>query len=114
MRKLLTALVAAALVVALAAPALADNSSKPSDRPITAMRAHGDDWHGGWRHADRDDWGYRHHGYYRHHYGYYGYPYYSYGYPYYYDGYYYNRCRWAYYHDPYYFDRYCRYYYGYY
>lgn len=107
MRRLLTVLVALALVVALGAPAFGDNGRGPTspDRPITAM-----DYHGHWHHRD-----YRGHGYYRHRYYYDGYyrhhyPYYYYGYPYYYDGYY-ARCRWAYYHDPYWFDRYCRGYY---
>jgi hypothetical protein len=119
MRKLVTALASVALVLALGAPAFADNakSPSPSTNQVTAMRV--DHHHGGWHHGDRDDY-YRHHdrddyyghGYYRHHYyrdGYY------YGYPYYYDGYYYDgyydgyssRCRWAYYHDRYWFDRYC-------
>src|SRR5438552_17062055 len=101
MRKLITAVAAGVLVVALGAPAFADSARSPSDRHFTAMRADG-------RHGGDRDWGrhggdYRHHyghdGYYRHHYG-------SYGYPYYYDGYYddyYARCRDAYYYDRCYF-----------
>ena len=105
MRKVLTALVAALLVVALGAPAFADHARSPSDRQITVMDRDDHHHHGDWHYRDRDD-RYR----YRHHYGYYDRYYYD---DYYYDGYY-SRCRWAYYHDPYYFDRYCRYYYGYY
>ena len=106
MRKLVSALAAAALVLALGAPAFADSARSPSNHQVTAMRAHGDR-HEGWHHGDRDDRGYYRHGYYRHHYGYYDRDYYD---GYYYDGYS-GRCRWAYYHDPYYFDRYCNGYY---
>ena len=126
MRRALAVVATAVFVVALGAPAFADNHRSPSDHRISAMRDHDGDHRGGDRGGDRHD-GFRHgddrgrhgddhDGYYRHNYGY---DRYGYGYPYYYDGYYgdyYQRCRWAYYNDRYYFDRYCRYYnnYGYY
>jgi hypothetical protein len=85
MRKLLTVLASAAVVVGLGAPVWANGKAQSADQPITAMgkggghhgdhrdhdgrRSHGD--HRG--HRDRDHDGYRHHrgdydrGYYRHH-----------------------------------------------
>jgi hypothetical protein len=113
MRKLVIAIAAAALVVALGAPAYADSGrNSTSSGHFTTLDHHGYR-HDGYRHGDHDGYrhdGYRHGGYYRHH-GYYGYRDYD-GY---YDGYDGSgRCDWAYYHDRYWFDRYCGgYYYGY-
>jgi hypothetical protein len=43
MRKLLTTVAGVALVAGLAAPAGAETTAKPADRPITAERHHRDD-----------------------------------------------------------------------
>ena len=109
MRRSLSLLAAAALVVTLGAPAYAGNARDPAeDKQITAMRdkdgRHGRHHHrgDGYRHhrRHRDHDGYRHHRYHRHGYyrygyhrhgGYYGYPYYS-GYHRYYDDPYYRDC----------------------
>src|SRR5213593_989042 len=96
MRRLLTGLACAALVVGLGAPAWASDDARSTDQPITAMGKggghHGDhgDRDGRRDHGDRrghgDHDGYRHRrgdydrGYYRHHYRYrYGYDRYYYG-----------------------------------
>lgn len=123
MRRTLTVLAGAALVVGLAAPVWADSKAQPADQPITAQGDHGHghgDHDGGHRghdsghreghrdhdggghghdhdgyrhHYDRDDY---HHGYYRHHYGY--------------DRYYYGcgyyGCGYPYYYDNYYYGGY--------
>jgi hypothetical protein len=85
MRKLLTVLASAAMVVGLGAPAWASDNAPSADQPITAMGKggghhgehrgdRGDRGHQGDRHrGDRGDHGYRHghrdydDGYYRHH-----------------------------------------------
>src|SRR2546421_70279 len=62
MRKLLTVLTGAALVVGLAAPVWADSKTHPTDQPITAMadRGHGHgDRDGGHRYDSRCDCSHR-------------------------------------------------------